>query len=349
MQFNTEQNLNVSVMPKHSISIIICTVNRSDFLNYVLTTVSLWSSSCQELIVVVGPCQDNTELILLDYKNIIDKIIHTEFKNVSTARNLGLIAASGEVVLYLDDDVIPSEKWLKHHLQAHQQGGKQCGCVAGVVADCTQADTPIQFARGVSSRLSESRPVLSKAAQQHYLINSYWFPAVMGANASYKREALLKVGGFDEFFEYFLEETDICLRLLEVGYQVHHLDVAVEHYVQPSHNRHDRIHLTCWYSLAKNTVYFALKHRKASIYAPLFWLRLGRLLIYRCWLRILRLKWTHGLSNQLLLQYLKESVVGIKDGVWAGLQSKAPHCEGSGEQRAEKNDDVVAARAIWVK
>lgn len=69
----------------------------------------------------------------------------------------------------------------------------------------------------------------------------------------------MQIGYFDEFYEYFLEETDACLRLLNAGYTIHHTDVTVDHYVQPSHNRRDRRHLTCWYALAKNTTYFALK------------------------------------------------------------------------------------------
>ena len=101
----------------------------------------------------------------------------------------------------------------------------------------------------------------------------------MGANASYRREALLKIGYFDEFFEYFLEETDVCLRLLESGYTVDYIDASVDHYVQPSHNRRDRRHLTCWYSLAKNTTYFALKHGCQYVYSPVFLIRLLTLLI----------------------------------------------------------------------
>jgi GT2 family glycosyltransferase len=142
----------------------------------------------------------------------------------------------------------------------------------------------------------------------------------MGANASYKREALVKIGYFDEFFEYFLEETDVCLRLQEAGYTIHYIDVAVDHYVQPSHNRRDRQHLTCWYSLAKNTTYFALKHGCQKIPLPIFLVRLASLLIYRCLLRILRLKFTHNLPNYLLLKYIQESIVGIRCGWEAGLK-----------------------------
>ncbi len=310
---------------KPSVSVIICTVDRGCFLRRVLGTIADWRSSFQELIVVVGPTQDDTEFVLLENKHLIDHVIVTTLKNVSVARNLGLRAAAQEIILYLDDDVIPSAEWVESHVRAHQEQGARCGCVAGAVADKTRPDAPLQFSRGVQSRLSESRPVLSQTAEQRYLSNPRWFSGVMGANASYKRAALMQIGYFDEFFEYFLEETDVCLRLLDAGYTIHHTSITVDHYVQPSHNRHDRRHLTCWYALAKNTTYFALKHGcQKCAYSPVFLARLASLLLYRCLLRILRLKLTHRLPVALLLQYMQEAIAGVGEGWKAGLQVHIP-------------------------
>lgn len=307
-------------MLRFSVSVIICTVDRGEFLRQVMDAIADWRSTFQELIVVVGPTQDETDRVLSDNQHLINQIVVTDCKNVSVARNLGLRAASQEIVLYLDDDVIPSAEWVKHHVSAHQAQGQRCGCVAGAVADQTRPEAPLQFSRGVHTRLSASRPVLSAEAEQRYLSSSRWFSGVMGANASYKREALLQIGGFDEFFEYFLEETDVCLRLLEAGYAIHHIDCTVDHYVQPSHNRRDRRHLTCWYALAKNTTYFALKHRQQWVYSPIFLMRLAALLMYRCLLRILRLKLTHRLPNALLLGYVKSAIAGASEGWRTGIQ-----------------------------
>jgi GT2 family glycosyltransferase len=323
-------------MPYPSVSVIICTVDRGCFLRRVLSTIADWRSSFQELIVVVGPTEDDTEAVLLENKHLITQLIATDVRNVSVARNLGLRAASQEIILYLDDDVIPSAEWMESHVRAHQEQGAHCGCVAGVVADKTRPEAPLQFSRGVHTRLSESRPVLSIASEQRHLSSSRWFSGVMGANASYKRAALIQIGSFDEFFEYFLEETDVCLRLLNAGYTIYHADITVDHYVQPSHNRHDRRHLTCWYSLAKNTTYFALKHGCQCIYSPVFLIRLAGLLIYRCLLRILRLKLTHRLANALLLQYIREAIAGVSEGWKAGLQFHSPQSvSGSAGHRNE--------------
>ncbi len=307
-------------MVYYSVSVIICTVNRGHFLQYVMDAVSRWQYSFQELIVVVGPTFDDTEFVLSEYKSIIDKTIFIDQKNVSAARNLGLKAASGDIIFYLDDDVIPPDNWIEKHLQIHLQQGANCGCVGGAVIDKTKPLLSLQFDCGVNSLLSESRPVLSADTQHDYLSKPNWFRSIMGANASYKKEALVKIGYFDEFFEYFLEETDVCLRLQQAGYRICNVNAPVEHYVQPSHNRRDRQYLTCWYSLAKNTTYFALKHGFPRIYLPIFITRLTWLLIYRCLLRILRLKFTHNLSNYLLFQYIQDSIVGVRHGWKAGMK-----------------------------
>ncbi|AFY48359.1 putative glycosyltransferase [Nostoc sp. PCC 7524] len=306
-------------MLSYSISIVICTVDRCHSLRNTLNSIAEWQSSFSELIVVHGPSQDETNDLLQEYEHLIDKVIVTASKNVSVARNLGLKEATQDIVMYLDDDVIPPQDWLETHLSFYKLYGQKCGCVAGDVRDKTKPDAPLQFSRGVNSLLSESKPILSEDTATKYLSSPYWFSAVMGANASYRRDALLKIGGFDEFFEYFLEETDVCLRLIQSGYKVYYTENTVDHYPAQSHNRQDQKHLTCWYSLGKNTTYFALKHAFHKIPFPILITRLYLLLNYRCFLRIIRLKFIYNLSNKLILKYLQESIEGIRVGWTAGF------------------------------
>ncbi len=307
-------------MSPTSISIVICTINRCEHLRNTLDAITQCRSDFIELIIVHGPSQDDTDIVLAEYEWLIDKVIVTVSKNVSTVRNLGLTAASGEIIIYLDDDVIPPPQWLESHRNFYMLHGQTCGCVAGAVRDKTKLEAPLQFSRGVNSLIGESRPILSERAAKKYTANPYWFSSVMGANASYRRDVLLQLGGFDDFFEYFLEETDICLRLIQSGYKIYYTDRVVDHYPGKSHNRQDQKHLTCWYSLAKNTTYFSLKHAFSKIPLPIFVIRLTGLLIYRCFLRILRLKFTHGLPKATIWKYLQESISGIRVGWVAGMK-----------------------------
>jgi GT2 family glycosyltransferase len=301
------------------ISLVICTIDRCESLRRTLNAIAECQSSFIELIIVHGPSQDETNLVLTEYSWLIDKVIVTTSKNVSTIRNLGLNEATGEIIVYVDDDVIPPKQWLDSHRNLYVAHGQKCGCVAGAVRDKTKAGDPLQFSRGINSLMSESKPILSEHSIEKYTAKSYWFNSVMGANASYRRDLLLKLGGFDDFFEYFLEETDICLRLIQSGYDIHYTDKIVDHYPGQSHNRQDQKHLMCWYSLAKNTTYFSLKHAFTKVPLPIFILRLTILLTYRCLLRILRLKFTHNLPKEILWKYIKESIEGIRVGWIAGM------------------------------
>lgn len=307
-------------MSLKQISLIICTVDRCESLRKTLKAITECQSSFIEIIVVHGPSKDKTSIVLTEYNSLINKVIDTNSKNVSVVRNLGLNEATGEIIVYLDDDVIPPYQWLDSHRRLYLEYGSKCGCVAGSVRDKTKAGEPLQFSKGINSLMSESKPILSDLAAQQYSANSYWFSSVMGANASYRRDLLLNLGGFDEFFEYFLEETDICLRVIQSGHNIYYTDKIVDHYPGQSHNRQDQKHLICWYSLAKNTTYFSLKHAFKKIPLPIFLWRLTSLLIYRCLLRILRLKFTHNLPNKILWGYIKASVEGVRVGWDAGMK-----------------------------
>lgn len=306
-------------MSAYPISIVICTVDRCEHLRKTLAAISEYCSSFAELIVVHGPSQDGTKILIKEYDWLIAKIIDTDSKNVSVVRNLGLKAASQEIIVYLDDDVIPPPQWLDSHLSFYTKYGQKCGCVAGSVRDKTKVGDPFQFSRGVNNLMSDCKPILSEDAAKKYTSSSYWFNGVMGANASYRRDVLIKIGGFDEFFEYFLEETDICLRSIQAGHQVYYTDKIVDHYPGQSHNRIDQKHLTCWYSLAKNTTYFSLKHAFRKLPFPVFILRLTTILVYRCLLRIIRLKFTHNLPRKTLWKYITESASGVRMGWIAGM------------------------------
>src|SRR5262249_32463186 len=90
------------------------------------------------------------------------------------------------------------------------------------------------------------------------------FPHLQGTNSSYRRNALLSVGGFDEEYEYYLDETDLNLRLVDAGWLLRILEVAdVHHKFLPSSIRSvawgNRV-LRDWYPVVKNKLYFALQH-----------------------------------------------------------------------------------------
>jgi GT2 family glycosyltransferase len=245
--------------------------------------------------------------------------LKVEPRNISYSRNKGIKLASGSIIAFFDDDAVPPSEWIEQLVFTYSLHGDKCAAVGGSVRDLTRPGYPLQFRRGITSVLSETIAIRSSDAVNYNQPNGFWYNGLMGTNSSYRKELLEKINGYDEFFDYFLDETDVCLRLIQAGYDIHYADVVVDHYPQPSHNRIDQKHLTCWYSIAKNTTYFALKHGFKAVPFPILVSRLTLLLIYRCLLRILRLKFTHNLPNSILVNYINESIKGIRVGWIAGL------------------------------
>jgi glycosyltransferase involved in cell wall biosynthesis len=84
---------------------------------------------------------------------------------------------------------------------------------------------------------------------------------MLGTNSSYLRSALLEVGGYDEFFEYYLDESDLQLRIADAGYVIARPAAArVHHHFAASHLRSTRRAVHNWYPILKNKLYFGLKH-----------------------------------------------------------------------------------------
>ena len=94
----------------------------------------------------------------------------------------------------------------------------------------------------------------------------------IGTNASYRRSYLVEIGGFDEEYEYYHDESDVCVRMIDAGYHVVELKNAlVHHKMAPSSRRKSWKSVVNWNSMTKNGIYFALKHTKGKAG---FWQRL---------------------------------------------------------------------------
>lgn len=119
--------------------------------------------------------------------------------SVAAARNLAVEAATGEVLLLSDDDVMPGPACLAEHLRAHRAGKV-------VIGDLRLPDA----LRSGAVREPFERPA-SVAGR------ALWVNAT-GANTSLPRADFLAVGGYDPVFaDYGGEDSDLGLRLSRSG------------------------------------------------------------------------------------------------------------------------------------
>src|SRR5205814_1683197 len=141
-----------------------------------------------------------TPSILADYGF---RVIRTANNGLSAARNIGLFAARGEIVAYCDDDAFPDRDWLTY-LASVYRTGNYAGVGGPNIAppgDGPVADS-VAYAPG-----NPVQVLLSDTIAEH----------IPGCNASFRRDALLAVNGFDPQFRVAGDDVDVCWRIQNNG------------------------------------------------------------------------------------------------------------------------------------
>lgn len=140
------------------------------------------------------------------------------------AANLGARGASGSVLLFLNSDVTLTPEAVKA-LHAAFLAHPRAGAVGAFLLN--PDGTPQHAADGIPTLLSEltSKSVLRALLPARYPVVRaeglpVRVPTLVGACQALSREAFDAVGGFDERFFFFLEETDLCIRLRHGGWEV---------------------------------------------------------------------------------------------------------------------------------
>jgi GT2 family glycosyltransferase len=256
------------------VSVVIPTYRRERLLCQTLRDVLDLAWSDYEVIVV-----DQTEAHEADTERFLDGVrdrlvyLRHHPPSVVAAANRGLRAARGEFVLFLDDDVrVPDRDLIANHLDNYQDA--TIGGVAGRVLD---AECPREGA--FDPRAAD--PVWG-------FFHSGWshrqrcdVSTAPGANASFRRDVLVAVGGIDERFagNAFRWENDLCLRVRAAGLRVVYDPRPTVHHFYGSPGGSENRHLHGagagshrWYrDFFHNHVYVSLTHMPRASLAPLLW------------------------------------------------------------------------------
>lgn len=199
------------------IDVVIATYNRSGEVDNVIDCL-LKQCLCDDSIYIVY--QDSSEM--KDYGNPRIKSLLSSPPNLPKARNTGVRAGVNPIILFVDDDVIPDENLLSNHRSCYNN--QSIAAVAGYVDDPLfdrKNDCPSVF-----------DPSTGKLTQNFSVRKSQYSISVMGANMSFRREELNRIGGFDPCFKRnaLWEEIDCAFRLLRNNLKIWYCaDARVTH------------------------------------------------------------------------------------------------------------------------
>jgi glycosyltransferase involved in cell wall biosynthesis len=244
-------------------SVVINTYNRAKSLRQTLEGLAQLDYPLFEIVAVNGPSTDGTAGVLAKFDGRI-KVARLAERNLAKSRNIGVAAAAGDIVAFIDDDAYPDSSWLSRLAEGYDR--EEIAGVGGPTYDHT--GYLLQSHSILSDRLGESltrEPGLFDPTLVLSRPYTWLYPRLLGTNSSFRRSHLVEIGGFDEEFDYYLDETDVCLRLIDHGYMIRSLDDGyVYHKFLASHLRTETRVLRDRFSVIKNKVYFAFKHASST-------------------------------------------------------------------------------------
>jgi O-antigen biosynthesis protein len=185
------------------ITVVVCTYNGARTLRSCLDGLKLLDYPNYEVIVVIDGSTDQSENIAAEY-NV--RIIKTENRGLSSARNTGMREATGEIVAYIDDDAYPDPHWLTYLASMFMTsshagvGGPNIAPVGdGPVAECV---------------------VNAPGGPAHVLLMDLLAEHIPGCNMAFRKSCIEAVNGFDPIFRVAGDDVDLCWRIQEKGWTI---------------------------------------------------------------------------------------------------------------------------------
>ena len=215
-------------------SVVVPTFDRLSDLQRVVQAVSDQildlSSPCEIVVVDDGSSDGTGEWLDNRASDFALTVIHQDNAGPARARNRGVEASKGEVVLFLGDDTVPQPGWLRAHLEAHriEDSGRPMA-VLGYTAFPAEEDSP--FLRWINEY----------GAQFGYALiedpTDVPFNFFYTSNISLPRQVFERLGGFREDFPaaawediefaYRAVESGMFLRYLPRARTIHHHRIRV--------------------------------------------------------------------------------------------------------------------------
>jgi glucosyl-dolichyl phosphate glucuronosyltransferase len=214
-----------SDMPPLHLTVAVCTWNRSALLTNSLeqmTRLTVPPSVTWELVVVNNGSTDATDAVIASFQERLPiRPVFEPTPGLSTARNRALIAATGDYVLWTDDDILVDEDWLAAYARAFRRW-PDASVFGGPIEPLFEGEPPDWLPR-VLDRIGAVYGRQNLGDQPVALSPEGVVAGPYGGNMAMRREVLLDFR-FDPTLgvrhsEYAIgEETDVIRQMLEAGH-----------------------------------------------------------------------------------------------------------------------------------
>lgn len=206
-------------------SIIIVTWNGLHHLKTFLPSVTSTSYKDFEIILADNASTDETKKWVNKFYPEVNIVTFDDNYGYCGGNNRAVKAATKEILLFLNNDVEVTPNWL-NELGTAFENDKNLGAAQPKILDYSRKDHfeyagaagglidgwGYTFCRG---RIFDS--VEDDHGQYEEQTNIFW---ASGAALAIRKNLFEELGGFDEDFEFHMEEVDLCWRVQRAGFNI---------------------------------------------------------------------------------------------------------------------------------
>lgn len=212
-------NYELTEIPK--VSIIIPTKNNLSMIKRCIKSIEKNTSYKNFEIIIIDNNSDHL-YVLNYYKTLPYEIInYSENFNFSKMNNLAVTYSTGDMLLFLNDDTkILDSNWLNELVSICLQND-----VGAVGPKLIYSDNTIQHAGIVFLKSGAGFHPLIKQVENSTTCHNFLnvirdCSAVTGACMLVKRKIFEQIGGFDDDFDVYYGDADLCFQIIHAGYRV---------------------------------------------------------------------------------------------------------------------------------
>jgi len=207
------------------LSVIVCAYNEERYVASCLHSLLAQTRSADEVILIDNASQDRTGDIARAIPGV--RVIHEPRKGLTVARETARLAATGDVLVYLDADCRAPLQWLEL-VERRFLASPGIAAVTGPYRFYDWDWWGRLLLRGYDLIVAPATHVLVQRIMRMGAI-------LYGGNFAVRRDMLERIGGFDTKIEFHGEDTNLGRRIAAVG----HVRLARECYMFTSARRYN--------------------------------------------------------------------------------------------------------------
>ncbi len=211
-------------VPVPLVSAIIPTRNRAGLLAAALDSLRVQTLPQEqfEVLVVDDGSTDTTRNVCRDFQPRLPlRYFRIEHAGIAAAKNVGMFASAGRILLFFDDDDVAHAELLQQHVDAHRRWPDEAAAVLGYTtwAPWLEVTELMHFVTEVGRYLF-SYPGITPGRPLDF--THFW-----GGRSSCKRSFVTRHGAFRQDFEFGCEDIELGYRLSRFGLKVYYEPRAI--------------------------------------------------------------------------------------------------------------------------